>query len=123
LELDKYFFMAGGLIDSTAFGEITVAGKPYDTDLTVYWDGRVSFRSKDHMLEVGELLKVMKAMPEVLVVGVGQTGGLRVAPEVPQLVGDRRIAFYCEVTPKAVEMFNAFVGSGKKAVGIFHVTC
>ena len=115
--------MTGGFIDSTKFGEITVKGKPYDSDLTVYWDGRVAFRSKEHVLELGEFVKIMKSTPEILVVGRGQTPILRVAPEVIQLAGDRKVAVYAEDTPKAIEMFNAFAKSGKKVVGIFHVTC
>ena len=111
------------MIDSTKFGEITVNGKPYDSDLTVYWDGRVAFRSKEHVVELGEFLKVMKAGPDVLVVGTGQSAVLRIAPEVIQLASDRKVQVYAEATPRAVEMFNAFASSGRKVVGIFHVTC
>jgi hypothetical protein len=116
--------MAGSVkIDGTKFGEITINGKPYDSDMTVYWDGRVVFRSKEHVIELGEFLKIMKSSPEVVVFGTGQEGVIRITPEVIQLAEERKVTVYSEKTPKAAEMFNAFVADGKKVVGVFHVTC
>lgn len=110
-------------IDDTKFGEITVNGKPYDSDMTVFWTGKVSYRAKEHTLEVGELLAALRPGPEVVVVGTGQEGAIRIAPEVNQIAEQKGITMYAEKTPKAVKLFNAFSDQGKKVVGIFHVTC
>jgi hypothetical protein len=110
-------------IDSTKFGEITINGKPYDSDMTVYWNGRLAFRSKEHVLELGEFMKILREGPEIVVIGTGQTGVVKVSPEVAQLAGNKHVKIYREITPKAVEMFNAFANHGRKVVGIFHVTC
>ena len=110
-------------IDSTKFGEITVNGQPYDSDMTVFWDGKLSYRSKEHILEIGEFTKVLRAGPEIVVVGTGQSGSLKLAPEVVHWAKNKHIDLYMDKTPKAVDIFNAFANQGKKVVGIFHVTC
>ncbi len=115
--------MTGVKINGTKFGEITINGKPYDSDMTVYWNGKVSYRTKEHTIEAGEFVAVLRSGPEILVVGTGEEGIVKIAPEVNQLAGYKNIKVYAEKTPKAVEVFNAFSEQGKKVVGIFHVTC
>jgi hypothetical protein len=115
--------MVDAKIDGTKFGEITINGRPYDSDVIVYWDGRVSMRGKEHVIELGEFLRVLRADPSILVVGTGQTGIMKIAPEVAQWAQDRSVQIHADTTPRAVGLFNAFVSDGKKVVGIFHVTC
>lgn len=110
-------------IDSTKFGEITINGKPYDSDMTVYWDGKLSYRSKEHILEIGEFTKILRAEPEIVVIGTGQSGSVKLTPEVVQWAKNKHIDLYMEKTTKAVDIFNAFANQGKKVVGVFHVTC
>ncbi len=110
-------------INGTKFGEITINGKPYDSDMTVYWNGKVNYRTKEHTIELGEFISVLKAGPHIVVVGTGQEGIEMITPEVIQWAEDKKVTLYTEKTPKAVEIFNAFAEQGKKVVGIFHVTC
>ncbi len=110
-------------INGTKFGEITINGKPYDSDMTVFWDGKLSYRTKEHTFEVGELLTVMRPGPEIIVIGTGDEGVLRIAPEVNQIAEQKGIKIYAEKTLKATELFNAFSDQGKKVAGVFHVTC
>jgi hypothetical protein len=110
-------------INSTKFGEIVINGKPYDSDMTVYWNGRLAYRGKEHVFEIGEFVKILRASPEMVVIGVGQSGGVKIAPEVRQWAENKKIRIYAENTPKAVEIFNAFANEGRKVVGVFHVTC
>ena len=110
-------------INGTKFGEITINGKPYDSDMTVYWTGKVEYRSKEHVIELGDFLKIVRLAPEVVIIGTGQEGIVRIAPEVIQVAGDKNIHIYAEKTPKAVELFNAFASQGRKVAGVFHVTC
>jgi hypothetical protein len=115
--------MATVKIDGTKFGEITINGKPYDSDVTVYWNGKVSYRTKEHTIEAGEFVNVLRSSPEMVVVGTGEEGIVRVTPEVNQLAEMKNVKIFADKTPKAVDIFNAFVDEGKKVVGIFHVTC
>ncbi len=111
------------VIDGTSFGEIVINGRTYFSDMTVYWDGRLAMRSKEHVLEIGEFMKVLKSGPDILVLGAGQNGVVTIAREVAEWAKGKGMHIYRENTPKAVEVFNAFAGSGRKVVGIFHVTC
>ena len=111
------------VIDGTSFGEIVINGRTYFSDMTVYWDGRLAVRGKEHVLEMGEFMKVLKSGPDIVVLGAGQTGVVNIAREVVEWAKNKGMHIYRESTPKAVEMFNAFAGSGRKVVGIFHVTC
>ena len=110
-------------IDGTKFGEITINGKPYDSDMTVFWNGKLMYRTKEHKIEVGELLPILRPGPEIIVVGTGQEGTIQITPEVSAIAEQKGVTIYAEKTEKAVELFNAFSDQGKKVVGIFHVTC
>jgi hypothetical protein len=110
-------------IDGTRFGEITINGKPYDSDMTVYWNGELKYRSKEHTIEADELVSVLVSDPEIIVIGTGQEGVVRIAPEVNQIAENKKVKMFAEKTAKAVDLFNAFADQKKKVVGIFHVTC
>jgi hypothetical protein len=110
-------------IDFTKFGEITVNGQTYYSDMTVYWDGKLSYRSKVHIIELGEFMKILKAEPEIVVIGRGQEGSLKIDEEVLRWAKSKHVEIYTENTRKSVDIFNAFANQGKKVVGIFHVTC
>ncbi|UCD03411.1 MAG: hypothetical protein JSV63_02145 [Candidatus Aenigmatarchaeota archaeon] len=110
-------------INGTKFGEITINGKPYDSDVTVYWDGKVDYRQKEHVIEATEFVSVLRADPEIVVIGTGDEGVVRVAPEVNRIAENKKVKIYAEKTSKAYEIFNAFAHQRKKVVGIFHVTC
>ncbi len=115
--------MGGLKVDGTKFGEITIKGKPYDSDMVVYWNGKLEYRDKEHVIEMGEFLKVAEHGPDILVIGTGQTGSLKITQEVKQMAEDRNIEIYMDNTPKAIKIYNAFSGEGRKVAGIFHVTC
>jgi len=110
-------------IDSTIFGEITIDGKVYYSDMTVWWDGKMEYRDKNHIIDTGEFLSIAKSKPEIIVIGTGQEGILKLGPGVSDLAEERNIEIYAEKTPKAIKMFNAFISDKKKAVCVVHVTC
>ena len=110
-------------IDSVNFGEIVINGKIFDSDMTLFWNGKMSYRSKEHLVEMGEFMKILMSKPEIVVIGIGMQGAVKIAPEVAEWAENVKVKIYTEVTPKAAEMFNAFVSEGRRTAGIFHVTC
>lgn len=110
-------------IDSMKFGEIRVDGKTYYSDLTIWWDGHVEMRDKSHTFGADEFLGIASKKPEVIVVGTGTDGVLRIEEEVGQLASRKGIKIYDEISPKAVDLFNAFLAEGKRVVGVIHATC
>ena len=110
-------------VDYQKFGEITINGQVYYSDMTVYWNGKMSYRSKEHVVEFGEFMKILKAGPEIVVIGKGEEGVLKISEEVLSWAKNKNVDLYFENTAKAADIFNAFANQGKKVVGIFHVTC
>jgi len=109
-------------IDYVKFGEISVDGKIYYSDVIVYWDGRVEYRKKSHKFDINEFLKIFERKPEIIVVGTGIDGALGVPEETNIAAEDRGVKIFKEVSHKAVDMFNAFISDGKRAVAIIHTT-
>jgi len=111
-------------INSVKFGEIEIEGKIYYSDMVVWWDGKVQYREKSHIFDVEEFLQLLNRKPNVIVVGrgVGEAPQLRINSKVKELAEYRKIDLFGERSEKAVELFNAFVSDGKKAVAVIHTT-
>jgi len=110
-------------IRSTKFGEITIGKKTYYSDVVVWWDGKVDLKTKKHILTIDDFIGIFEKNPEIIVIGTGQEGGIKIAPEVEEVASDKKIKIFVETTPKAADIFNAFVKTGKKVVAIMHTTC
>ncbi len=110
-------------IDSISFGEIVIDGKTYYSDMTVWWDGRLDFRKKSHVFDINEFTALLKRKPEVIVVGTGQQGILKIPPEVKRYAEQKKVKLFIDISPKAVDIFNAMVADNKKVVAVMHITC
>jgi hypothetical protein len=110
-------------INSVSFGEIEISGKKYYSDMLVWWDGRVDYREKSHVLTLDEFIEILKRGPKVLVVGTGMSGCVQVEDRARELAEQKGIGIYTEISPKAAEIFNGFVKRGKRAVAVIHTTC
>ncbi len=112
------------MIDSYDFGRIVINGKRYNTDLIVF-SHRVRegwWRKEGHRLHVEDLRDVLKDKPEVLVVGTGYSGLMRVPAETIGYVESEGIEFIAQKTAEACETFNRLVKS-RKVVAALHLTC
>ena len=110
-------------IESVSFGEIKVNGKTYYSDMIIWWDGKVEFTVKSHVLGMKELAAILEKEPEIIVVGTGDQDMVKILPEFRQTCEEKGIKLYLDPTQKAADIFNGLIAQGKKAAGIFHVTC
>jgi hypothetical protein len=110
-------------ITSVSFGEVEINGKTYFSDMIVWWDGKIEFRTKSHTFGMSEFLKLAEKKPEIIVIGVGMNNMCRILDEVKQAAEDKKIEIYQELSPKAAKMFNGFIADRKKAVAVIHSTC
>jgi hypothetical protein len=111
-------------IDSYSFGRITVEGKTYTKDVIIF-PGRVLspwWRKEGHYLVPEDLDEVVMARPDILIVGTGASGVMRVPPETVQFMGSKGIIVEVANTTKAVEVFNG-APKGKTVVAALHLTC
>jgi hypothetical protein len=111
-------------IDFYQFGEIVIAGKTYRSDVIVFPD-RVNsswWRKKGHLLQIEDLVRILEAKPEVLVVGTGYYGVMAVPEDLKKQISGRSIELYDLRTRQAVSIYNRLAGK-KKVIAALHLTC
>lgn len=112
------------MIDSYDFGKITIDGKHYSTDVIVF-PNRVQdswWRKEGHRLSTDDLSDVTPFKPEVVVVGTGYYGLMKVPDEVIEYLNSKNVELIVEKTTEACKTYNR-LASVKKTVGAFHLTC
>jgi hypothetical protein len=111
-------------IDSYHFGQIVINGKKYTSDVIIFPD-RVQgdwWRNEGHELNLKDITGIMDANPEILVVGTGASGLMRVLPEVEQAVEACHIQLIVQPTNEACETYNQ-LSPVQKVVAALHLTC
>ena len=101
-----------------------INGQRYTSDVIIYRD-RVDdkwWRRKGHQLCVEDIEEAVQEKPEVLVVGTGYFGLMKVLPETKAFLASEKIELIVEKTRKACERFNE-VHKSKRAVAALHLTC
>ncbi|MDA8238797.1 MAG: Mth938-like domain-containing protein [Nitrospiraceae bacterium] len=111
-------------IDDYAFGRIVINGSSYTSDVIVYPDRVDSpwWRKEGHLLQKADLKDIIAAAPEILVIGTGFSGVMKVPDQTVNFLKSKGITVFIEKTGKAVELFNE-KRSGGKVIGAFHLTC
>jgi len=80
------------------------------------------WRREGHRLHVEDLKEVFQERPEVLIVGTGYSGLMRVPNEVSDYVKTIGIELIVQSTKEACKTFNRLVQS-KRVVAALHLTC
>lgn len=115
------------LIDSYDFGVMVINGKRYTSDVIVFPERVVGgwWRKEGHRLYVEDLTEILNHKPklEVLVVGTGYSGLVKVLPEVENVLKSREIKLVAQPTSEACRTFNRLLKSKKRVAGAFHLTC
>ena len=111
-------------IDTYRFGLIVVGGKKYTSDVIVSSDSVRSdwWRKKGHQLCLGDIADIINENPEVLVVGAGAFGLVKVPPEIQEELNARGIELIVENTDKACHTYNQLCHS-RRVVAALHLTC
>jgi hypothetical protein len=112
------------IIDSYQFGLIVVSGRRYTSDIVIFPDSVSDnwWRKMGHQLCLDDIAEVITENPEVLVVGTGASGLMKVLPEVRQVLEARAVKLIVEATDKACHTYNQFCHS-QRAVVALHITC
>lgn len=112
-------------IDSYKFGEIVIDGKVFHQDVILF-PGKVFSpwrREKGHLLSKEDLDGVLKEEPEILIIGTGAYGLMKVPEKLKDFIKNQGIECFVLNTEEACDKFNEFKSSGKKVIAIFHLTC
>jgi len=107
------------MIEKYEFSSIKINGKSYNTDVIVTSKGVSDnwWREDGHKLALFDIEKVLKDKPEVLVVGTGQVGKMRIASEVLDYVKKNNIDFIATDTAREVDEYNKLEKEKAKVIG------
>lgn len=112
-------------VESYSFGSMTVNGKKYNSDIIVYPD-RVSskwWRRNGHYLAPEDLDEVFDYRPDIVVVGQGAYGAMKIPDDTQKRMKEEGIELIAADTGTSVKRFNQELEKGRKVVGAFHLTC
>jgi hypothetical protein len=113
------------MIDDYSFGRIKVNGRIYTSDIMII-DGRVVdswWRKAGHRVEFDDIEEILAARPEVLVIGQGKPGLMKVSDGLRKELQKNKIRLIEENTPQAVQTFNRLDADGCRVCAGFHLTC
>jgi len=111
-------------IDSYRFGEVVINGQKYSSDVIIFPDRVQSewWRDESHELTLKDISGIISEKPEILLVGTGASGMMRVMHEVEQEAEARDIQLIVQPTGEACEIYNQLAPT-QRVVAALHLTC
>ena len=112
-------------IKSCVFGKIEIDGKIHTSDVIIY-DDHINFswwRKEGHYLQRDDIEEILNTNPDVMIIGTGKYGTMKVSNDVKKELEYRGVEFICVNTDEACNRHNEISGSSKKVVTALHLTC
>jgi len=116
-------------IESFKFGFIVIGGQKYGRDVLMFPDGTVKQRKGgfwkfgSHVIKKTEIEELVKANPEVVIVGSGTRAVAKLAPDAEIPAKEAAIELVALPSKDAVERLNQSVEQGKRVSALIHITC
>ncbi len=113
------------MIEKYDFGHVVINGQTYTSDVIILPDRVFSswWRQEGHQLAPADLDEVIAAQADVLVVGTGYSGLMRVLPETEAYLAEQNIQLVAEHTTDACQTYNRLLRAGRNVVAALHLTC
>lgn len=111
-------------IDSYSFGRIVIDGVTYTSDVTLL-EERVNsswWRKESHLLAPNDLEEVIRAQPDLLVIGTGFSGVMKVPRETQEFLKSKGIEFVIQRTEDACKTYNE-TPRDRRVAAALHLTC
>jgi len=112
------------MIESYDFGRIVINGRKFGSDLIIFPD-RVNgnwWRKEGHILSVDDVKEIVEAKPEVLVVGTGYSGLMKIHPQTERYLESSGIELIAAKTEKACNIYND-LSKSRNVIAALHLTC
>lgn len=111
-------------IESYKFGNIVIKNTTYTHDVIILKD-KINkwWRKTGHLLCLDDLILITEEKPEIIIIGTGAYGMLKVPQEVINELTEKGIKIIIDTTKEAIEKYNKLVEEGKNIAGAFHITC
>jgi hypothetical protein len=115
------------MIKGYSFGKMDINGKIYKKDLIIgkdkiYENWR---REKGHLLQLKDMETILSLNPDIIIVGQGFFGMMKISKEVIDKLEKSGIEYYFEKSGKAVKLYNRLLKEKpeKNIIASFHLTC
>ncbi len=118
--------MVNAMIENYEAGRsIHIKGETYRHDVKIIGDEVFGdwWRRQGHRLDAADIQDILDAHPDVLVIGTGYAGQMKVPGSTRAVLTDSGIRIEAEETGRAVRTFNRLYETGCKVAGAFHLTC
>ena len=113
-------------IESYRFGSITIGNETYTSDVIVSPEevNASWWRVRGHEVCCEDLEPVLAVKPQVLVIGTGASGVMKVLPEAEALLRERCAQVHVLPTTRAWKRYNELAeNEGRRVVAALHLTC
>jgi len=113
------------MIEHYSFGAMVVNGNRYNSDVILFGDTVKDnwWRNEGHELCVADIDQAVEEfIPQVVVVGTGKFGRMKILPETEVFLQSRQIRLITQKTSPACEIYNKLLNS-ERVLGAFHLTC
>ena len=115
------------VIESYSFGRMVIEGEEYRNDLMIRGEEIKSnwVRKQGHELNPDDLTWVTSKKPDLLIIGTGSSGRMRVKEKTKEFLKKRDIEFWIGKSGEAVTYYNSKLKgkNNKEIAGAFHLTC
>jgi hypothetical protein len=112
------------MIESYDFGRIVIDGRKFGRDVVIFpdmIDGNW-WRKEGHLLSVEDVKEIVEAKPEILVVGTGYSGLMKIDPQTEHYLRSSGIELIAVKTEKACKTYND-LSKSRRVVAALHLTC
>lgn len=111
-------------IEDYRFGKIIINGQPYNKDLIIFSDRILPnwWRERGHSLAIADLKEVIAAKPQVLIIGTGMYGRIKVPDDVFQNLQSLDIEVIVVRTGKACQIYN-HIQAEYDVIAALHLSC
>jgi len=117
-------------IDSCGWGNIVIDGQKFGQVVIV----KEKVKERDdknlrklfgttHQIGEWEIKELLSENPEIIIIGTGQAGVLRVDEETREKLERSKAEVKILLTQEAVSEFNRLVSRGKRVNALIHTTC
>ncbi|MCK4339129.1 MAG: hypothetical protein KAW87_03975 [Candidatus Cloacimonetes bacterium] len=112
-------------VNNYSFGKININGKVYTHDVIIMPDSIKSnwWRNSSHLLILEDIPELIDNKPDVLIIGTGRYGLMKVEKEVINYCKNNKIKLIIENTSNAIKKFNNLSQSNNKVIAALHLTC
>jgi hypothetical protein len=111
-------------INDYRFGKITINGQLYDKDLIIFSDRILPnwWREHGHSLVMADLNEAIAVKPEVLIIGTGMYGRMKIQDNILQNLQSLDIEVITVRTEKACQIYNQKQAESN-LIAALHLTC